>query len=228
MLTTLLVGLGVLLVIGLVVWSAIAQWRRSRARQQAVERLGFAPCPEQRGWLEDVVVGIENNRGYRYEVREPRWLPGSPSIYYYRKSRCRDPHGPDDQPVVEDEILFSVRRPSADGLVLIVKPTALASGLATRMLGAVATARWDAQPDDLRHLDLPKDLRDTNLLGALGPAGASLYDLIDAGTLGVVLGLGDLGGMFAHFRGEWCAVAGAGRETPFRVDEIVARFRALA
>ncbi len=34
------------------------------------------PCPEERGRLEEKVTRIENNRGYRYEVQEPRRLAG--------------------------------------------------------------------------------------------------------------------------------------------------------
>ena len=61
----LLITLAVLLVIGFIVWSVVAQWRRRHSQEQAVERLGLSPCPEKKGWLENIVIGIENNRGYR-------------------------------------------------------------------------------------------------------------------------------------------------------------------
>ena len=146
------------------------------------------------------------------------------------KRRDREDRGSRIRAFAEDELLFSLKRPSASGLVLAVKPSTLPSGLATRMLGAVAGAHRDAQPGDLHRLDLPLDLKDTNLLAAIGPAGASLYDLVDTHTLGVVLGLGDLGAMYVRFRGEWCAIAGVGvgSQVPFRPDEIIARMRALA
>jgi hypothetical protein len=143
-------------------------------------------------------------------------------VYYYVK-RCG--RAGDEEPRVEEEMLFAVKRPSPGGLVLIVKPSSLASGLATRMLGALATSPWDVQPDDLHRLELPADLKETNLLGALGPPGASLYDLVDAGTLSVVQDLGDAGGMFVRFRGAWCTVASTSSQIPFRVDELVARIR---
>lgn len=113
------------------------------------------------------------------------------------------------------------------GLVLVVKPSSLAPGLATRMLGAIATGPWDAQADDLRRLELPQELKNTNLVAAMGPPGARLYDLVDSGTLSVVQGLGDAGGMFVQCREAWCAVSSASAQIPFRVDQLVARIRPL-
>jgi hypothetical protein len=174
--------------------------------------------------LEKTVAAVENKAAWRYEVRDPMRLPGPEGVYYYLKRRQRPG---DEEPVVEEEVLFRLRKPVPGGLVLIVKPTSMAPGLATRLLGAVATGPWDAQPDDLQRLELPADLRDTNLLGALGPAGARLHDLAGADVLSVAMGLGDAGGMWVRLRGEWCVVAGGSARIPFRVDEIVARIRAL-
>lgn len=208
----------------LLVWSITAQVKRHRAQKAALEQLGFKPCPEQKSWLEETVTRIENNKGDRYEVREPKRLAGEPAVYYYIKIRHGDS---EDIPLTEEVILFPLKRPSADGLILIIKPSSLAPGLATRMIGAVATASWDAQPDDLQRLELPPDLKDTNLMGALGPPGASLYNLIDMSTLSVVQGLGDAGGMMVLFRDGWCSVASASAQIPFRLEELVARIRPL-
>jgi hypothetical protein len=213
-----------LFVVGLVAWVVAAQRRRRQARERAVEHLGFSPCPERAHWLEETVTGIESNRGFRYDVRDPRWLAGTSPVYYYVK--VRQGRGDEDSRTAE-EMLFALKRPSPGGLVLIVKPSSLSHGLATRMLESIATGPWDTQPDDLGRLELPPDLRDTNVVGALGPPGASLYDLIDAPVLGVVQGLGDAGGIFVRFRDAWCTVAGAGAQIPFRLDELVARIRPL-
>jgi hypothetical protein len=76
--------------------------------------------------------------------------------------RHRD-EDPDATAVAEEEILFPLKRPCTKGLVLTVKPSCLAPGLATRLMGAIATGPWDAQPDDLRRFELPPDLKNTNL-----------------------------------------------------------------
>ncbi len=183
-------------VVGLVVWTVVAQRGRNLAQGEVLEELGFRPCPEQQQWLEETVARIENNRGFRYEVRDPKRLPGEPAVYHYVKMRHRDTR---EDAVAEEEILFPLKRASAAGVVLTVKPSSLAPGLATRMLGALATGPWDAQPDDLQRLEIPPDLKNTNLVGVLGPSGARLYDLVDASTLSVVQGLGDAGGMFVQF-----------------------------
>lgn len=216
-----LVGLAA---IGFLVWSLAGQRRRHQARKAALEQLGFRPCVDRQTWLEETVTRIENNRGYRYEVREPKRLSGEPAVYYYVKMRHRFPQ---DDAVREEEILFPLKRASAGGLVLAVKPSSLAPGLATQVLGALATGPWDAQPDDLRRLELPPDLKGTNVVAALGAPGANLYDLVDARTLSVVQSLGDAGGMFVQCRDAWCSVASASAQIPFRVEELVARIRPL-
>ena len=213
-----------LLVLALVVWSVSDSYRKERARRLLLDRAGFQPCPEERERLERIVTGIENNKGHRYEVKEPRRLPGEPAIYYYVKTRHDDGDHP---PMVEEELLFPLKRSSAAGLELVVKPSSIPAGLASRIMGSVATGPWDAQSDDLVRLELPPDLRDTNLLGALAAPGARLYDLVDGGTLSVVQGLGDAGALFVRFREGWCAVAGVSHQIPFKVDEVVARVRPL-
>ena len=227
MLTYLIFVLVGLVALVLVVPGVAAQRQRNRARIAALEQLGFRPCLDQKDWLEETITCIENNRGFRYEVRNPKRLAGEPTVYYYIKVRHGDVHR-ETLPVSEEEILFLLKRPASGGLVLAVKPSSLAPGIATRLLGAIATGPWDAQPDDLRRIELPPDLKNTNLMGALGPPGASLYDLVDSTTLSVVQGLGDAGGLLVRFRDTWCSVASASDQIPFRLDEIVARIRPLA
>lgn len=210
---------------GLVAWRIAAHRRKRQVDEAALDRLGFVPCPEQKAWLQETIARIENNRGYRYDVRDPKRLPGEPAVYRYVKVR----HGSTsrDDPLVDEEILFPLKRPSAAGLVLTVKPSSIAAGRTSRLLGTLATADWDAQPDDLHRLELPVELRETNLIGALAPDGSRLYDLVDSRTLGVVQGLGDLGVLTVQFRDDWCAMTTAGDQVSFRLDEVVARIRAL-
>lgn len=212
-----------LVAVGLLVWKFVRQSRMHQAQRKALDELAFRPCPEQKDWLEETVTRIECNHGFRYEVRDPRRLAGEPAVYYYIKLRHGYAH---EDALEEEEILFPVKRESAGGLFLTVKPSSVAHGLGTRMLGAVATGPWDAQPDDLQRIELPRDLTGTNLVAALGPPGASLYDLIDTRTISVVQTLGDAGGMFVQFRDAWCSVAST-EEIPFRLDQLVARIRPL-
>jgi hypothetical protein len=209
----------------LLIWTVTARRRRDQAQRRIAQQAGFRPCPEQKAWLEETVARIDCNRDFRYEVRDPQRLTGEPPVYYYVKVRHGDHR--ESIPLAEEEILFPLKRRSADGLVLTVKPSSLAHGFATRMIGAVATGPWDAQPDDLERLELPRDLTGTNVLAALGPPGANLYDLVDSRTLSVVQTLGDAGALSVQFRDAWCTVAGLGQQVPFRLDRVLAGVRSL-
>jgi hypothetical protein len=217
--------LGGLLVMILVTYGVRAHHAKREAHKQELQRLGFFSCTDRKAWLEQTITTLENNHGYRYEVRDPARHTGGREIYYYTKVR----HGSDsrDQALVEEEVLFRTRQPSAQPVLMVVKPSAIGSRLATRILRSVATGPWDTHPDDLERLELPPDLQNSNLLGALGPRGARLYDLVDAGTLAVVQRLGDVGGMWILMRDGWCAVASGGKETPFRLSELLSHLRPL-
>jgi hypothetical protein len=215
----------VLVVVALAAWAFTAHRKRQRALGELLERLGFRPCPAEQGTLEGIVKGIVNDRDHRYLVEQPQRLAGVPAIYYYVK--VRDTKHPDEQRDAGEELLFRLRRRSPAAALLFVKPSSLAPGLATRLISSVAAGPWSTQPDDLKRLELPADLKDTNLLAALGPEGASLYDVVDAKLLSVIQGLGDAGGMIVRLRDDWCVVEAASHQVPFRIDEIVARMRPL-
>ena len=220
-----LVLAAVVLVAALVGGGLLAAHRRGRqAREALLERLGFRPCPGEKRALTEILTRVTRDSQHHYEVEEPRRLRGDPPVYYYVKLRHG---GASEARDAGEEILFRLRRRSKSGVVLVVKPSSLAPGVATRLLSAVVTSPWATLPDDLHRIELPQDLKDTNLLGALGPPGASLYDLVDAKLLSVVQGLGDAGGMTVQFRDDWCAIAAGHFRVPFRVDELLARLRPL-
>jgi hypothetical protein len=217
--------LGGVLAFVLVSWGVRVHLARQQARNTELQRLGFTPCADRKGWLEETITAMERNQGYRYEVREPRRLAGAREVYYFKSRR----HGndSDDEAFDEEAILFPLKRPSTQGLLLAVKPSSIGPGLASRVLTAVATGNWDSQPDDLGKIEIPPDLKNTNLLGALGPSGARLYDLVDPGTLTVVQRLGDVGAMSILCRDGWCAIGGGGKGSPFRVGELLSHIRPL-
>ncbi len=215
--------LGAALAIPLVSWGVRAHQARREARNTALQRLGFFPCPERKDWLEQTVTAIDNIPEYRHEVREPRKLSGAPEVYYYRAT-C---HGHSDENVnFDEEVLFSLKRPSSAGLVLFVKPSVLKPGLATRMLTALATGPWDTQPADLEKIEVPPDLQNTNLFAALGPPGARVYDLIDPSALTSLLTVGDAGASSITCRDQWCRIASGGKP-PLRLGDLLAQIRPL-
>lgn len=210
--------------LALLIWSLVRQHARNQAQKTELQQLDFQPCGEQKAWLEEAVTRMEQNRRHRYEVREPKRLSGEPAVYFYVKVSHG---GADDEPLVEEEVLFPLKRPPTAALLLTVKPSSIAPGFATKMLAGLATGPWDTQPDDLKRLEIPLALKGTNLLAAMGPPDANLYDLVDSSTLSVVQGLGDCGAMFVQFRDGWCAVSSSHSQTPFRLVELISRIRPL-
>lgn len=200
----------------LVVWLALRGRTANAARKENLRVLGFTPCPEEADSLVEKVTKLENNSEFRYTVENPyRTSLRGQSAYYYSKFRHRQGHIGG-----ADELLVPLSRPSSQGMMLFVKPTGVPAGTGTDLIGAVATGAWDSQPDDLGRLEIPIDLRHTNLMGVLGPSGASLYDLIDAGTLSALQHVGDHGALVVTCRGEWCSLAAASPRMPLDLDKL--------
>lgn len=218
------IGIGVA-VIAFVIWTVMSQRKKAAAEAESLARLGFRPCPEKAVWLRETVVALENDRQHEYSIEKAQWIEGSPPIYHYTKRR--ETTGEDETPYAEEELLFALRPPLRAAVVLIVKPSSMAPGLATRMIGSVATGPWDTQPDDLVKMDLPAELKETNLLGVLGPKGSALYDLVDQASLGAYQGIGDAGGMQIRVRGGWCSISRTSHQIPFQVGRIIERMRPL-
>jgi len=210
------------------VWSALARRGPRKALEADLRRHGFVACPEQQGQLLQIVERIENSPGCRYEIRNPKRLSGTPGVFTYVKVRHSPSHADGNVlPDVENELLFPLRRSSAGGLILILKPSSVEHGLGTRLTGAVATTTWDAQPHDLQRLELPADLRQSNLLGALGPPGATLDALLDRRVLTIMMGLGDAGALVVRCRDDLCSVAELSEYVPFNVGNVLERIRPL-
>ncbi len=217
----------VLVLSALGVWGSLAAQAKRREKALVLERMGFRDSPEEKERVLAAVSAIENDRGDALEIRDLKKRDGRPQIFHYTKVKKRTPK--DDEPVVGEELLFPLRRRSQDGLVLFLKPSAIRSGLATKLLRVAANATSVAKPEGLERLEVdPLDLRCENLLGALGPRGARLLDLVDSSTLAVLLGLGDFGALEVRLRGAWCSVASIGQHVPFLVQPLVARLEPLA
>lgn len=212
------------LVFAAVIVVIVIRGRASRAaRLQRLAEMGFSPAPEETEALAEKIAWLENNAGYHYSVAKPtRANLSGKDVYFYQKSRHRS-----GSIYVAEELLLPLSRPSEAGLMLFVKPSGIPAGTATKLIGAVATGAWDAQPDDLSKLELPVDLQGTNLVGAMGPAGASLYDLIDADQMSRMLGAGDCGAFIILCRGELCSTSSPSHQMPLDLDKAVAFIRDL-
>ncbi len=112
---------------------------------------------------------------------------------------------------------------------MFIKPSSLPTGTATKFIGAMAAGPWDIQPDDLVKLEVTIDHQAPNLLSVLAPAGASLYDLIDAKTLAAMQQLGDCGIMaIVMCRNSWCSLNIPTGRMPLNLDRLWPIIRQLA
>jgi hypothetical protein len=91
-----------LAVVGLVIWRVVVRQMTAQSYRSAFGQINHRPCPDQTGWLEEIVTGIEQASGYRYEVRDPQRWSAEPAVYSYLKLRHRSS---DEEVVAEEEIL---------------------------------------------------------------------------------------------------------------------------
>lgn len=221
--TAFIVG-GMALFVALGVWGVAKHCARRKALLQSLTNLGFRPCPDEQGELEQIVARFEHARGSKITLKDAMRRRGEPPVYYYLKARASNDG---DTVVLEDEVLFPVLRGSGHGVALTLKPSSLAPGLSTRMLIAVATSSAAAKLEGLARIELPARLHSGNVIAALGPEGSRLDDLVPAGVLSVVKDLGDVGVLQVRFRDTWCAVSSISSRAPLRVDELLTRLRPL-
>jgi hypothetical protein len=211
--------------VALVAWFVAKGRARAAARARTLAALGFAAAPSEAAALSAAVAQAENNSDDNYRVVEPMRasVHGKP-VWFYVKERSQQ-----GSVVSAYELRFPLHRPSTEGVVLFYKPTDLASGTTATLIGDLATDGFDSQPDDLTRLEIPVDRKKGNLIGALGPAHRSLYDLIDADALDVLEPVGDFGALVVICRDDGCSVASSTTRTNFdlaRLWPIVERLMA--
>lgn len=189
----------------------------SKARTKRFQAMGFTPMKED-SELVETITRMENNTEYGYSVKDPmKAAVKGKDIYFYEKSRYRTGHI-----YATEEFLFPLTRKSGQGLMLFVKPGNIPAGTATKLIGALATGAWDAQPDDLQKLEIPPDLTDTNLIGAMGPAGTSLDDLMERRTLNRMLHAGDFNAFIILCRDGLCSFSSPQPRMPLDMERAYA------
>ena len=212
----------VVVAVAVVIWGAIKQRGRDKALTAALGRAGFQPCPDRKAWLEETLNRLDLIQDHPYVAQDPRKLPGNVEVYYYLKFRPL-PRGQSASP--QEEILLPVKRSNPGRLVLTLKPSSVKPGAAETIMNALLTGSWAGLPEGMAKIEIPPDLKDSNIMSIIGPAATQLYDLIDPQTLKVAAGLGDVGVTFVHFRESWCTLTGLEMQVPFQVDELVGRIR---
>ena len=218
-------GLFGLVFVALIVWFVRMARADRKKRLETLARLGFAPCQSdaERELLVGEITRFEHNAAFRYRVDDPMRAPlGTDPVWFYIKERSRQ-----GSVVAAPEFRFPFCRDSSDGVVLFFKPSNLRSGTSATLIGKMTTSGWDSQPDDLTRLEVPPDLGQTNLIGILAPAGASLFELIDPKSLATLECVADHGIMEVRFRDGWCCFSSSSTRMKLEIDRIWSIIEAL-
>jgi hypothetical protein len=197
----LLDGFGVL-ILGTVLWTIMKATGQGRERQDFVKSKGFVPCDEEKVELESKVASLERNANYHYSIEQPfKASFNGTAVYLYQKNRARA-----NARYIVDEFLIPFKRKSPQSFMLYLKPSSLGEGMETKLLRSITIIGWDAQPDDLVKIDLPLDLRNSNILAAFAPEGTSLYDLADSHQLSLIQQGGNYGIVTLRCNNDLCSI----------------------
>ena len=192
----------ILAIVSLIIWSMAKHGKKEKALKNFLAGIGFIPCNKEEKALAEKVTFIENNSEYAYSVRKPMKVSQEDiHVYFYIKERRRsgDLH-------VSEEFLLTVNRQTSRPFQIYLKPTSLKEGMATNLLRSVTTTGWDSQSDDLVKIELPADLKKSNILGVMGPKNCSFYDLFDSDALSLLVHGADNDVFTIRCRGNLCSI----------------------
>jgi hypothetical protein len=197
---------------------------RRLERRRALLRMGFHPSPEQTEQLVDIVTAVEHNASYRYSVDHPMWSSvGDKVCYVYTKLRMQR-----TRVDAAEEVLVSLTRPSKEGLLLLVGSSALPLRSIAQWAETLHPGVPHWYPRDLSVLEMAPGMDSGSIIGAFGPPGAALMDLIDMQTFDRIKALGERGVSTITCRGDWCSFSAASARTVLDVKELISLLRELS
>ena len=198
-----------LLLVALATGFLLRDRARRLARKRELSGMGFEPCAGETEMLVDIVTEIENNSVYWYSVDHPmRSVVGGKPCYFYTKLRMQR-----TRVDAVEELLVSLSRLSKEGLLLLVETGSLPVRSVRRWGETLHPGVRPWHPQDLTAFELPSDLDRGQIVGAFGPPGKRLYDLIDIQTFDRIKEAGDHGVSSITFRGDWCSFSASSART---------------
>ena len=195
---------GFTLGVGALVVKLILDERAQRGkRAAAMQALGFTDCPDHIDHIEDMIAFLsgDNSKSARtHTVSHPMLRQSNGERIYYiwiKESRSGD------STAWVETFLFPFARRVEQPVALMLstqktqaKIMKFVLGLAARMFGERFTL-----------LDMPRELEGSHILGAFGPRGCSLYDLLDSSVLSQVQHGAELGVNTFRAYQDWAAVS---------------------
>ena len=108
--------------------------------------------------------------------------------------------------MVHEEFPLTLKRQSPEPVILNLKPAALGSGVASKMVEGVLSSSDAMSPRTLGKLALPPDQAEGPILSAMGRNGAKLYDLLHSRELSAFRQGAKHGVLSVRCAGDLCSV----------------------
>lgn len=153
---------------GRAIWSNIAT---SKAESGRLKLAGYVPCLDKVEYLKQRVELLRNHA--RIEILQPHKSNTRSATLYRYNVRIKS----GDDIVVAEEFLFPIKRDSSAPFALFVLPVKLDDGRARRLLQSILAKTNKLIPPNTEQIEVPRLLR-SRILTALGPPGATLYELV--------------------------------------------------
>jgi len=206
------------------VWAMIKHGENRKERIRFLTNAGFVACEKEKESLAEKVRLLENNQEYSYSIRAPmKCRHDDAEVYYYSKSRRRggDVHA-------AQEFLLTVKRTSTLPFQVYLKPSSIKEGMATKLLRSTATTGWDTQADDFVPLELPRELRESNILGLMGLSNCRVYDMFDSAAISLLGQAGNHDIFTIRCRGDLCSIENPLVTHKWNYEKVWAFIRQLA
>ncbi len=217
MIATIFIGIFVVLIM----IAIFAARRRGASTSTFIKDKGFAPCPEEKETLTLRVSAIENHPMYQYGIHNPhRAMLNGGIVYWYSRTRARVSDASDVDSIPFEELLIEVSRPSADPLIIYVKPTEITGGIALSLLEKTLGMNLTVHPPDVTKLSSSSHASHRNILAVFGSKDASPYDLISDEVLRLIDKAGDSGIFCMTFRGKDCLINNMQQSRRFSMDQV--------
>jgi len=217
MIAAIFIGIFVVLIV-IVIFSAR---RRGALTSTFIKNKGFTPCPNEKEAIKVRVNAIENHPMYQYGIHKPhRAMLNSGNVYWYSRTRAGASEIRDVNSMPFEEFLIEVPRPSADPLIIYIKPTEVTGGIALSLLEKTLSMNLTSHPPDVTKFPLPSHASYRNILAFFGKEGTSPYDLISEELLRLIDKGGDSGVFCMTFRGKDCLVNYMQEDRRFTIDQV--------
>lgn len=191
--------------IGALVLKLMFKERKERKeRCAALAAMGFSDCPDRMDYLEGMfkfLCGIEETGARPYDVSMPMLREQRGETVYHLWIRRTS--GGDSGSSWEETFLFPFKRRTEQPVTLMMS----AQKVPQKLMGFLGGLLARAMGGGMAMLDLPRELQGGNIIAAFGPAGASLYDLLDSATISEITRGVDAGAAAFRAHQDWASVS---------------------